>query len=160
MRARSIHDRRGSAREQEGSMDNTNEMVEVLRRWQGLERQAMSDTAEVMEKTSNPLIRIVMEIIRHDSLMHHRVQQFLIDTVTRQAVTLTREEIGDVWDAIVAHDKMERRTIELATQLREKARDPVHQQLLDYLLTDEKKHDGLLNKLDELKKAMSKASGG
>ena len=66
-------------------------MVDVLSRWQGIERQAMSDTAEIMEKTSSPLIRILMEIIRHDSMMHHRVQQFIIDSLTQQAVTVTRE---------------------------------------------------------------------
>ena len=45
-------------------------MVSVLREWQGIERLSMNDTAEIMEKTSNPLIRMIMEIIRHDSLMH------------------------------------------------------------------------------------------
>ena len=135
-------------------------MVKVLRQWQGIERQSMNDTAEIMEQTTNPLIRIIMEIIRHDSLMHHQVQQFLLDSVTNENVTVSREDIAEIWDKIEAHDKTERKTIELAELLRKKAWNPVHKQLLGYLLTDEKKHDGLLEGLNEIKTGMSKASGG
>ena len=139
--------------------DRVQEMLDVLRQWQGIERQAMNDTAEIMEQTDNPLIRMVMEIIRHDSLMHHRVQQFLVDSVTKENVTVTREEVAEIWEKIEEHDKMERRTIALATELRDKAWTPVHKVLLDYLLTDEKKHDGLLGQLNEVKVGMSRASG-
>ena len=103
---------------------------------------------------------MVMEIIRHDSLMHHRVQQFLIDTVTMQDVTVSREDVAEIWKRIEAHDKVEKRTIELAKELKENAWSPVHKQLLDYLITDETKHDGLLEQLGEIKKGMNKASGG
>ncbi len=140
--------------------ERVQEMVDVLRRWQGLERQAMSDTAEIIEETRNPLVTIIMEIIRHDSLMHHRVQQFLIDTLTTTNVAVSREDVATIWEKIEAHDQMEKKTIELATELREKAWSPIHKQLLDYLLTDEAKHDSLLVQLNEVKKGMSQASGG
>jgi len=140
--------------------ERVQEMIDVLRRWQGLERQAMSDTAEIIEESKNPLITIIMEIIRHDSLMHHRVQQFLIDTLTTTNVAVSREDVAAIWEKIEAHDQMEKKTIELATQLKEKAWNPIHKQLLDYLLRDETKHDSLLLGLDEVKKGMSQASGG
>jgi len=139
--------------------DRVKSMVDTLTTWQGIERQSMSDTAEIMERTKNPLIRMVMEIIRHDSLMHHRVQQFLIDTLTTQNVTVTREDVAEIWGAIEAHDANERRTIELAEELREKAWNPVHKQMLDYLVTDERKHDSLIMQLEEIKKGMTRASG-
>ena len=135
-------------------------MIKVLRQWQAIERQAMGEMAEIIEQSTNPLIRMVMEIIRHDSLMHHRVQQFLIDTVTMQDVTVSREDVAEIWKRIEAHDKVEKRTIELAKELKENAWSPVHKQLLDYLITDETKHDGLLEQLGEIKKGMNKASGG
>jgi len=140
-------------------MSRIEEMVDVLRQWQGLERQAMNDTAEIMEKTASPLIRIVMEIIRHDSLMHHRVEQFLIDTVTKDAVTVTREDIVEVWEQLEAHDRAERKTIQMAEELRKKAWSPVHKLLLDYLLREEGKHDSLIAQLDAFKKELSKSSG-
>lgn len=135
------------------------EMVSTLQEWQAIERQSMSDTAEIMEKTNNPLIRILMEIIRHDSLMHHRVQQFLIDTLTVADVTVTREDVANIWEMIEAHDATERKTIELAKQLKKKAWTPVHKQLLDYLISDETKHDHLLVQLGEIKSGMTKSSG-
>jgi hypothetical protein len=135
-------------------------MVKVLRRWQGLERQAITDMAEIIEQAPNPLIRLIMEIIRHDSLMHHRVQQFLVESVTQKPVTITREDVATIWEKIEEHDKVEKQTIELAKELREESFSPVHKQLLDYLLTDEEKHDTLLEQLGEIKKGMNQASGG
>lgn len=140
--------------------ERVEKMVEVLRQWQGIERQAINEMAEIQEETRNPLIRLIMEIIRHDSLMHHRVQQFLIDSVTQGDVALTREDLAEIWDRIEAHDKVEKKTIDLAKQLRAEAWSPVHKQLLDYLLTDESKHDTLLEQLEQVKLGMSRASGG
>jgi rubrerythrin len=135
-------------------------MINVLRGWQGLERKAMNDTAEIMEETKSPLIRMIMEIIRHDSLMHHRVQQFLIDSLTKEAVTVTREDVAEIWEKVEAHDAVERETIKLAEDLKKGAWDPVHKQLLNYLLSDEKKHDYLLEELNAIKTGMGKTSGG
>jgi hypothetical protein len=141
-------------------MSKVDEMVDVLRQWQVLERQAMNDTAEIMEKTASPLIRVIMEIIRHDSLMHHRVQQFLIDSVAKESVTVTREDIADVWDKLKAHDLMEKKTIQMAEELRKKAWTPVLKLLLDYLIREEKKHDTLIEQLDAFKKDLGRSSGG
>ncbi len=131
-------------------------ITSTLRRWQKLERQAVETTTEIMEKTDNLLVRQIMEIIRNDSVQHHRVQQFLIDTVETAAVKLSREEMGDVWARIEEHDKLEREVIGIAKELKKESKDPVHKVLLTYLITDEEKHDTLLNQLDELKAHLAK----
>ena len=135
-------------------------MVNTLREWQGIERASMNDTAEIIEQCENPLIRMIMAIIRHDSLMHHRVQQFLIDTLTHQNVTISREDVAQIWEQIEKHDETEKKVVGIAKQLRDEAWNPVHKQLLTYLVTDEEKHDSLLEALNEIKIGMSKASGG
>ena len=135
-------------------------MVKVLREWQSIERSSMNDTAEIIEKCENPLIRMIMAIIRHDSLMHHRVQQFLIDSLTHQNITLSREDVAQIWERIESHDQVEKKTVELAKQLHDEAWNPIHKQLLGYRVTDEEKHDSLLMALDEIKVGMNKASGG
>jgi hypothetical protein len=127
-------------------------LVSTLRQWQGIERRAIDSCAEIMEKTDNPLIRQFMEIIRNDSVQHHRVQQFLIDSLTKEQVKLTPEELGEVWDEITAHDEVERETIELAKECRKECRFFVQRALLDYLITDEEKHEHLLQSLEEFKK--------
>ena len=140
--------------------ERVEKMVKLLRNWQKLERKAIDDTAVVIEEAKNPLVLMIMSIIRHDSLMHHRVQQFLIDSVTKEDVPLSREDLADVWEKIEEHDKLEKKTIALATELRDQAWSPLHKQLLTYLLEDEKKHDGLLAQLQDVKVGMSRASGG
>jgi len=145
---------------QEGEMANKVEnMVKVLREWQGIERQAMSFTAEISEKTDSTLIRLIMEIIRHDSHMHHSVQQFLIDSVTKQATAVTREDVVEIWESIEEHDALEKKTIQLAEDLKKDAWSPVHKLLLEYLLRSESLHDSLLEQLAEFKTDMSRASG-
>jgi hypothetical protein len=134
--------------------NNIEQLVSTLKTWQELERNALETTARVMEQTSNPVVRQVMEIIRNDSLQHHRVQQFLIDSFTRTPVTLTPDDMKEIWEQIEAHDRTEKRTIELANQLWEQCRFPVQKVLLDYLIIDEEKHDRLLEHLNEIKKGM------
>jgi hypothetical protein len=133
------------------------EAVGVLRSWQGLEREAIETCAQIMEQTDNMLIRQVMEIIRNDSVQHHRVQQFMIDIASKGGpVTLSPEEMAEIWTRLEEHDELERKTIKMAENLKEKIKDPVQKLLLEYLITDEQKHDLLLNQLNELKKHMSK----
>jgi hypothetical protein len=133
-------------------------MVGLLRKWQTIERKSMAHLSEILEKTTNPFLRIIMEVIRHDSLMHHRVQQTLVDSLTRQEVPLRFEEIAEIWSEIEAHDAMEKQVVDLARTLHEKAWNPVHKQLLAYLAADEEKHDRLLEQLDEIKKQQARAT--
>jgi len=146
------------ARNKKTGPERTAEAVDVLRQWQGIERDAIETTAQIMEKTDNLLIRQIMEIIRNDSVQHHRVQQFLIDSMTKTAVTLSPDELGEVWGQLEAHDELERQTIELAQRLRDQSTDPVQTILLDYMLKDEQKHDWLLGDLEKFKQYMSKIS--
>jgi hypothetical protein len=134
--------------------EHIEELVGTLRKWQGIEREAIDNCADIMEKTDNPLIRQMMEIIRNDSVQHHRVQQFIIDSMTKEPVRLTPEELGQVWDEITAHDEVERETIEIAKKLKKECKFFVQRALLDYLITDEEKHDQLLHSLEDFKKSL------
>ena len=132
--------------------ERTDELVNALREWQAIERKAIDNCAGIMEKTDNALIRQFMEIIRNDSVQHHRVQQFLIDSLTKEAVKLSPEELAQVWDEITAHDEVERKTIELAKKLKDQCTFFVQRSLLEYLIYDEEKHEHLLQRLEDFKK--------
>jgi rubrerythrin len=64
--------------------------------------------------------------------------------------------MAEVWARIEEHDELERKTIELAKELKEKTTDVVVAALLEYLIIDEQKHDTLLNQLDAVKRHLSK----
>ena len=140
----------------ETGQDRTEKLLRTLRDWQGIERNAIETCTKIMEKTDNLLIRQFMEIIRNDSVQHHRVQQFIIDTLTKQPVKLSHEELAQIWDEITAHDKVERKTIEMAKQCKEECQFFVQRSLLEYLIADEEKHDLILTELDKFKKDMAR----
>jgi rubrerythrin len=128
--------------------------IATLREWQGIERESIDFCARMIEETDNPVIREVMEILRNDSMQHHRVQQFIIDTFTKKSVSLTPEELGAIWSSIEAHDEAERKTIEMGEKLVEDCPFPVQRVFLEYLLADEQKHDEILDHLDQIKQGM------
>lgn len=136
-------------------------LVAVLKAWQQIENKSVAQSKEIIERTRNPAIRMVMEIIRNDSAMHHRVQQFIIDSLEKEAVALTVDDLVQVWGAIEAHIQAERKTVELIAAAEEAlagTKDVVQQFLLSYLATDEKKHDRLLDDLALVKRGMYKSA--
>ncbi len=126
-------------------------LVKAMRRWQAVEDESIRMTKAIQAKTDNPLVRLVMEIIAHDSAMHRRVQQFIIDSVDATPIQLTPEELEKIWDHLAQHIAEEKKTLELADEARTSTRFFVQRYLLNYLLEDERKHDLLLERLEEIK---------
>ncbi len=123
-----------------------------------IENASVASTGRVTEKTENPIVRLVMEIIQRDSQMHHRVQQWIADSLTGKAVSLSPDELGQVWEMIEEHIAIEKKTQTLASESLEAAKGSrgmlLQAYLLEYLLEDEKKHDLLLQRLGEIQKGM------
>jgi len=126
-------------------------LVKVMRRWQTVEDESIRMTKTIQAKTENPLVRLVMEIIAHDSAMHRRVQQFIIDSIEESPIQLSPEDLEKIWDHIAQHIAEEKKTLELADEARTSTRFFVQRYLLNYLLEDERKHDLLLDRLEEIK---------
>ena len=111
----------------------------------------------LVEKTDNPILRIIMEIIQRDSQMHYRIQELIADSLETKTLSLTPEELGDVWDLVEKHIQLEKKTVEMAIESLEelKGRKMVVQEyLLDYLRIDEEKHNKVLETLSTIKKGM------
>jgi len=134
--------------------DQDAKLVKVLKEWQAIEDDSIRMTKEVQGHTQNPLIRLVMEIIAHDSAMHRKTQQFIIDSIEKSAISLQPEELEAIWDIISTHIEFEKKTITLAEEAKGSSRLFVQRYLLNYLLEDERKHDQLLEKLEEIKLRM------
>lgn len=130
---------------------NKEKLIETLRNWQKLEDAAVASTTDIIKSSRNPFIQIIMEIIRQDSVMHRRVQQLIIDSLEMKDFKIEADEIKLLWEKIEEHDEMEKKVIKLAEIARNETDSPVVKYLLDYLLTDEQKHDNLLMKLEQLK---------
>ena len=133
------------------------EIISTMENWQRFENMTIALTGQIMEKTKNPIIRLIMEVIQRDSQMHYRVQEWIADSLERKAVSLTPEEIGEVWEMIERHIELEKKSVQIAEQtlasLKGKAM-VIQAYLLNYLMEDEKKHNNLLSALDSIKKKM------
>ena len=133
-------------------------LVENMRAWQKVENASVASTGRVIEKTENPIVRLVMEIIQRDSQMHYRVQEWIVDSLTGRPLSLTPEEVGDVWGMIEKHIELERRTLRLAQDSLASIKGTkgmlVQAYLLEYLSQDENKHNVLLEQLGQIQKGM------
>lgn len=128
-----------------------------MKKWQKIENASIASTGNIIDKTENPIVRIIMEIIQRDSQMHYRVQEFIASTMEGKAVALNPDEVAKVWSMIEKHIELENETIKLAesalTAIRGK-KMLVQEYLLDYLLIDERKHSEILRNLENIKKGM------
>lgn len=128
-----------------------------MRQWQQAENRAVVLTGQMMEKTQNPLLRLVMEIIQRDSQLHHRIQQFIIDSVEGKVVSLSPEELGAISSLLGKHKRVEDEMLcqigEMLKQLKGKHL-LAQEYFLHFLLTDEDKHCKMLSALDTFKKGI------
>ncbi len=126
-------------------------LVDTLRTWQVVEDESVRSTSEIISKTKNPVVKQIMEIIRQDSAMHKKVQQLLIDNFEKEAFTLTPEELADIWSMVEKHIELEKETIRLAEESRRNTKNFVVRYILGYLLTDEQKHNLILQQMEDIK---------
>ena len=134
------------------------DLVASMRKWQKMEDASVSSTSQIIEKTENPLVRLIMDIILRDSRMHYQVQEFIADSIEKKAISLTTDELADVWVMIERHIDIEKKAVQFAQEalacLKNQQGMVVQQYLLNYLLQDETKHNDLLARLDDIKKGV------
>ena len=132
-------------------------IVANMKRWQKIENASVASTGRVIEKTDNPIIRLIMEIIQRDSQMHYRVQELIADSLESKTISLTPDELAEVWEQIETHIALEKETVQIAEATLAALKGTkmvVQEYLLDYLMTDENKHNAVLSTLDTIKKGM------
>ncbi len=133
------------------------QIISDMRQMQKVENASVASTGRIIEKTKNPIVRLVMEIIQRDSNMHYQVQDFIADSLGEKTVSLTPEELAEVWEMVEQHIELEKKMIETVEQLRTSLKGKfmvVQQYLIDYLLEDETKHNNLLERLSGIKTKM------
>lgn len=132
-------------------------IIDNMKRWQKIENAAVASTGKVIEKTENPIVRIVMEMIQRDSQFHYRVQEMIADSLESKAIALSPDELGKVWEMIEDHIALEEKTVELAQEALTALKGRkmlVQEYLLNYLLEDEMKHNKVLDHLQKIKAGM------
>ena len=137
---------------------STKELQEKLtadmQTWQKIEDAAIEIAEDVISKTDNAVIKLVMEVIQSDSRTHRKVQEFVESTFTEKAVNLSTDDLANVWDVIQKHNDTEKKmlgnVIEALDALKGK-KMIVQEYFLNYLKADEEKHNDLLAALEKVK---------
>lgn len=134
--------------------ENSPEFLKLMREWKALEDKTIASANAMMKKSDNPLIRMTMDMIRHDSEKHKVVQQMIIDNITKESIHLSPEELDSLGDVLNRHMELEAGSVALADQALKGSELFITNYLLSYLIADEMKHHSLLSKLsDQLKMA-------
>jgi hypothetical protein len=137
--------------------DLQSEIVDTMKEWQKMEDASLASTGRIIEKTTNPIIRLAMEIIQRDSQMHYNVEKWVAESLQGAAISLTPEELSSVWSMIEHHIELERKmvgAVEMLLPSLKGKRMVVQEYLLNYLLEDETKHTNLLKRLEGIKRGM------
>ena len=133
-------------------------LVQKMKEWQAIESTAIKTTREIGDKTENPLIKNIMITINSDSARHRSVQQLIIDSLEKEHLTLSINNLKDVWKMIEQHIALEQKMVSLVKEALETVKGKkalmVQQYFLEYLLADEQKHETMLDKLHSIKDGM------
>ncbi|MFC1584339.1 hypothetical protein ACFL5V_02190 [Fibrobacterota bacterium] len=142
------------ARRKETQKESNKKLVAIMEQWQDIEVKSIASLRSLIKKVKNPLVKQVLKIIQRDSVMHQAVQQFIVDSLEKKAITLTPEELAAIWSGIEEHIKMERATVKLGQRAKETSANFVHRYFINYLMADERKHEEMLEQLDNIKRKM------
>jgi len=142
--------RRGNVK---GPIEGSKPFLDTIREWQRLEDATIKFSEDMMKKTDNKLIRMTMEMIKHDSQKHKAMQQMLIDSLTKEPFILSPDDLASLSKGLNQHLAAEAKSLELADEALKNSELFVTRYILSYLLADEQKHHKLLSNLNELKRA-------
>ena len=130
-------------------------LVQQFREWQNLENDTRSLAEDLQKKTSNPFIRMIMEVIKRDSEKHKIMQQFVIDALTKEAVHLSPEELMPLSEVLEKHIAAEAKSMALANACAvAESKDYFVDFVVEALMEDEAKHHSMLRTLDHIKGAV------
>lgn len=136
-------------------MENTEEFLNIIKEWQTLEKRTIESANELINRTgNNPLVRMTMEMIKHDSAKHKVMLHMVIDNLTKEAAHLNTDELASLSDLLHRHIEIEAKSIAVANDALQKCKLKIIRYILSALLNDEKNHHSQLHELnEELKRA-------
>ena len=134
--------------------ENSGDLLDVMVDWQDTETGTILYARDQIPKAKNPLTKTMLKVIRLEAEKNSLIQQMIVESVKKEAVHLSPEELatfsGHLNRYIEAEEKALNR-VEAATNWHESS---VPSSLLSFLISDLKQQNCLLRQFDdELKTA-------
>jgi len=134
------------------SNENRAQLMADLFDWLSGESDTVAKCSAIREESKNPLVRLFAEIIQGSSETHIRILKLIHESLTRKAISLTPDELGQISDLMKGYLATERKSVDMAQRAVESSRIFAIRQLLTYMLEDESRSEKLLNQLDDFKR--------
>ena len=128
-------------------------IVSMLGDWGLLEQKSSESIEQVKTKCGNPLICLVMDIIEHDSRLHMKLKEFILNSLEREPLTLSPDEVSKVIALIRNHTQLKTQMIEKVEKTLAATKDKslhIQEFLMKTLLVDERKHKEMLKGIEKV----------
>lgn len=126
-------------------------VVNNFKEWQKLEDETIRLSQDLKKKSDNPFVKMIMEIIGRDSEKHKIMQQFIIDSFTKEAMHLAPQDLIPLADVLEKHIKAEAKSMGLANACIAGTHNFFASFVASALINDEVKHHEMLTMLDHIK---------
>jgi len=114
-----------------------------------LEEEIVQSIDQALRTLTNPVVKGVLKGISLDSLKHAEIYKAAIE-VASVPPALTQEEFDRLKETVKRHIEYEEKAIERASYGIEKVKNAKVKFLLESILSDEKRHHELLNKIMDI----------
>lgn len=129
----------------------TEELAKIMKDWYSLEDETISLADNLIKKSHNGFIKVIMEMIKRDSEKHKVMQEFVIDHLTKTGMELAPQDLIPLADVLEKHTQAEAKSMGLANNALTKSKDFFSNFMVSYLLADEVKHHEMLTRLEQIK---------
>lgn len=129
------------------------DVIDLLKEQKRLELGHVEAIGKTIKDIQNPMVKVVLESIIHDSRKHAAVAQALIDVEAGAVPTKLDMDLGPATtlnQSIKQHVRVEMNMIELLGEIGELVNDDRVQKFIDYLVEEEKRHHKLLKEFSLL----------
>ena len=129
------------------------DVIDLLKEQKRLELGHVEAIGKTMKDIENPMVRVVLESIVHDSRKHAAIAQALIDVEAGEVPTKLDMDLGPATtlnQSIKQHVRVELNMIEMLGEISDLVKDDRVQKFIDYLVEEEKRHHKLLKEFSLL----------
>ena len=128
--------------------ESSQELTALLEVWINIEKSTIEATSSVLPKVDDRLLRSLIGDIRGDSRKHKELLEMVLALEKNETTFMQGQDETIIRSFIKTHAILEENAVEMAEDMVNKVTNPVSKLVLSYILQDEKKHDFLMDALE------------
>ena len=137
------------------TVKNTKDVLDLMVDVQEIENGTIEYTNSKMPGTRNTLTKAILQALKLEAQKHCLFHQMIVDSLTKEAVHLSPEELGELSMHINKYLDTEEKVLSLVEAAEEQNEPFIAKFLFSYLISDLKKQNDLLREFDDELKAAS-----